>query len=84
MFGGLGYSVRGNLAFGIWRDSLVVRCGPERYEECLAREGVTEFAATGRRMTGWVLVDPSGIRGDEELTAWLELGRQFAASLPPK
>ena len=84
MFGGLGYSLYGNLAFGIWGDTLVVRCGPERYQDCLAESGVTPFSATGRRMTGWVSVAPDKLDSDRELARWLELGQAFAASLPAK
>lgn len=84
MFGGLGYSLNGNLAFGIWGDALVVRCGPERYQDCLAEPGVCAFAATGRRMTGWVSVAQEQLGSEQELARWLELGRSFAASLPAK
>ncbi len=33
MFGGVGFMVRGNMACGVHKDMLVVRVGPQRYEE---------------------------------------------------
>ena len=84
MFGGVGYLLRGHMAYGIWRDNLVLRCGPAAYAECLKREGVREFDVTGRPMKGWVLVSAAAIAADTTLDAWLAQGRTFAASLPPK
>lgn len=84
MFGGIGYLLRGNMAYGIWHDSLVLRCGPDDYAECLACNGVREFDVTGRPMKGWVLVSAAAIGADASLDAWLERGRAFALSLPPK
>ncbi len=84
MFGGVGYLMHGNMAFGIVKTGLVVRCGPEAYARCLAMPGVSEFDFTGRPMTGWVYVAPEAFPGEAELTDWLERGRDFAASLPEK
>ena len=56
MFGGVGYVIEGNMAFGIWKHSLVVRCGPERQAECLRERHTSRFDITGRPMKGWLLV----------------------------
>jgi TfoX/Sxy family transcriptional regulator of competence genes len=84
MFGGVGYLLNGNMAFGIWKDSLVVRCGPHDHARCLAMAGVSEFDVTGRPMTGWVLVSPDAFAGEDALLGWLERGRDFAATLEAK
>lgn len=84
MFGGVGYLMHGNMAFGIVKSGVVVRCGPDAYARCLSMPGVTEFDFTGRPMAGWVYVTPDAIAGEAELMAWLEQGRDFAASLPEK
>ena len=84
MFGGVGYLLRGNMAFGIWKDRLIVRCGPSRYAASLVREGVGEFDVTGRPMPGWVMVAPEGFANEPVLLGWLESGRDFAAMLPGK
>ena len=84
MFGGIGYLRSGNLAFGIWKDHLIVRCGPERHGESLRQKHTKEFAVTGRPMAGWIMVAPEGIEADRELERWMRMGDGYASSLPPK
>jgi len=35
MFGGVGFLLNGNLLVGVWKDSLIVRLGPENGDEAL-------------------------------------------------
>ena len=84
MFGGVGCMLHGNMACGVHKDSLIVRVGPERYEEALTRPYTRVFDITGRPMTGWVMVAPEGCQEDADLEAWVQLGVDFALSLPPK
>ncbi len=84
MFGGIGYLLAGNLAFGIWKHSLMVRCGPERQAECLRERHTGRFDVTGRPMKGWLLVDPAGFATEAALRRWLTIGYEFASSLPEK
>ena len=35
MFGGLGFLLNGNMLVGIWKDSLIVRLGPDEGSEAL-------------------------------------------------
>lgn len=37
MFGGWGVTVHGNMAVGVMNDDLIVRVGPHRYGDALAR-----------------------------------------------
>jgi TfoX/Sxy family transcriptional regulator of competence genes len=84
MFGGIGFMVDGNMACGVSStDELIVRLDPDEYERALAEPPAREFDMTGRKMRGWVLVDPEGL-DDEELAGWVDAGADFAASLPPK
>ncbi len=84
MFGGVGFLLRGNMACGVNQDRLIVRVGPERYEEALAHPQAAPFDMTGRAMKGWVFVNPEGIKSDDDLRAWLQRGADFALTLPPK
>lgn len=84
MFGGIGYVIGGNMAFGIWKSALVVRCGPERQFECLRERHTSRFDVTGRPMKGWLLVEAGGFSSEAALRRWLTLGYAFASSLPPK
>lgn len=84
MFGGLGFMVHGNMACGILNDALMVRVGPERHDEALAKPHVYVFDMTGRPMKGWVVVSPEGLRTPEALKGWVDEGVSFATSLPEK
>lgn len=83
MFGGIGFFVSGNYAFGASR-KLVVRVGPDRYPEALAQPHANVMDVTGRPFTGWVMVDQDGIEDDAQLQSWVQQGVDFAASLPAK
>jgi len=84
MFGGVGFLLHGNLLVGVWKDSLIVRLGPEEGEEALKEPHVSEFDITGRAMKGWVLVAPEGVDADEQLKGWIERAVKFVGKLPAK
>ncbi len=84
MFGGIGFLLHGNMCVGIWKNSLIARIGPARYEEALQQEFVGEFDITGRAMKGWVVVAPEGIDDDVQLQEWIERAVTFAETLRPK
>ncbi len=76
--------VQGNMGFGIWKDYLIVRTGPEAAALFLTEDGIRPFDVTGRAMKGWVMVDGNRWEDLEELEAWLTIGRDFALKLPAK
>ena len=82
MFGGVCFLVRGNMACGITKDSLISRVGPKKYEDALKRPHAAVFDMTGRPMKGWVMVSPGGLEDDEDLTLWVKDGLELAMSLP--
>ena len=84
MFGGIGFLLNGNILVGVWKESLVVRLGKEEGGETLKEPHVKEFDITGRPMKGWVMVEPEGIEGDEELSAWIQRSVKFVGKLPAK
>ena len=84
MFGGICYLVRGNMVCGILGEELIVRVGPARYAECLARPNTRVFDFTGRPMVGWVLVGPAGFPSNHDLSEWIQLALVFVQTLPAK
>jgi TfoX/Sxy family transcriptional regulator of competence genes len=84
MFGGIGFLLDGNLLVGVWKDSLIVRLGPDEGEAALREPHVQEFDLTGRAMEGWVLVGPEGVQNDEQLTDWIGRATRFVRTLPAK
>ena len=84
MFGGVGYMVQGNMACGVNGKDLIVRVGPDRYQETLAQPHARPFDMTGRPMTGWVMVDTGGTALEADLADWVQQGVAFALTLPAK
>jgi TfoX/Sxy family transcriptional regulator of competence genes len=84
MFGGAGFLLNGNMLVGVWKDSLIVRLGPEQGDEALLEPHVKEFDITGRAMKGWVLVAPEGVEDDNQLKEWIERAMRFVKTLQAK
>jgi len=84
MFGGVCYLLKGNMAFGIYKDSLIVRMDKDLAEKSLQGRNVKPFDITGRPMAGWVMVQEAGWKSDAGLAKWIEVGKRFALSLPEK
>lgn len=84
MFGGVGYLLKGNMAFGIWKDRLIVRMDKEQGEKSLKDRNVKPFDITGRPMSGWIVVQEAGWKSAPGLAKWLGIGKQFAMFLPEK
>ena len=84
MFGGIGFLLNGNMLVGVWKDSLIVRLGPDEGDLALLEPHVKEFDITGRPMKGWVLVAPQGVEDDDQLRGWVRRGVKFVGKLPAK
>jgi hypothetical protein len=86
MFGGLGWTIGGNMACGVMReDHLVVRIDPDETAALVAEPSVSEFGAPGRKpMRGFVVIDPLALEDDAVLATWVDRGAARAASMPPK
>ena len=84
MFGGVGFMLHGNMSCGVNASDLIVRVGPDAYEQALSEAFTKEFDMTGRSMRGWVVITSGGIQTEDALCSWVDRGVQFAQSLPPK
>jgi TfoX/Sxy family transcriptional regulator of competence genes len=81
MFGGVAFLLDGKMFVGIVKHDLMVRVGPDRYEESLKRRHVRPMDFTGKPMAGYVYVAPDGVSEDDELAEWVRLGAQFVRTL---
>jgi TfoX/Sxy family transcriptional regulator of competence genes len=81
MFGGVGYMLHGNMACGVIGDGLIVHLGKERYAQALQEPNTRPFDMTGRPMSGWLVVDASGVETEEQLESWVRQGVDFARTL---
>jgi TfoX/Sxy family transcriptional regulator of competence genes len=84
MFGGIGYLRNGNMAFGIYQDSLILRLAEDKSTIALQRSDMKPFDITGRPMKGWVMMTADGWQDGKVLRQWIELAYAFAGSLPAK
>jgi hypothetical protein len=82
MFGGIGFLLNGNLLVGVWKESLIVRLGPEDGDEALLEPHVKVFDITGKPMKNWILVEP--VVEDEQLKDWIQRAVKFVGKLPGK
>jgi TfoX/Sxy family transcriptional regulator of competence genes len=84
MFGGVAFLVHGNMAVGVHKDMLMVRVGPDGYDQAMGEPHTSQFDLTGRVMKGWVTVAADGIADQADLERWVKTGLDFALTLPPK
>lgn len=85
MFGGLAFLVRGNMAISAsGQGGALVRVDPAQSDELVGTGEATMAVMRGRAMPGWLRVDLVQLASDVQLAKWVDLGRRYAASLPPK
>jgi TfoX/Sxy family transcriptional regulator of competence genes len=82
MFGGLCLMLAAKMFAGIVGDDLMLRVGPERFAELLARPAARLMDFTGRPMSGFLYVAPAGFAANADLHGWLSCALAFVASLP--
>jgi len=83
MFGGTGYMLNGHLLGGVYKERLLVRLSAEEGVAALDEPDTAPFDMVPHPMPGWVTIGPQGATGDG-LRSWLQRGREYAESLPPK
>ena len=81
MFGGVAFLLDGKMFVGIVKHDLMVRVGPDRYQESLRRRHARPMDFTGKPMAGYVYVASEGVSEDAELAKWIRLGAKFASTL---
>ncbi len=84
MFGGLAFMVHGHMCCGVEGGNLMVRVGPDQYEDSLSQPHARPMDFTGRPMKGFVYVEPQGLDSDPRLREWVDRGLKFVSTLPPK
>lgn len=82
LFGGLAFMLNGNMACGVVGEELMVRVGPDAYQEALAERYTRPMDYTGRPLKGMVYVEEDAVAAN--LDGWVNRGAEFAGTLPPK
>ena len=83
MFGGLAFMLGGHMFWGVVRDTLMVRLGPDGADRALNLPHVRPMDFTGRPMKDMVFVEPAGLHG-AALRERVAAAAAFARELPPK
>jgi TfoX/Sxy family transcriptional regulator of competence genes len=84
MFGGIAFMVRGNMACGVAGDEIMVRVGPDNYEDALSRPHARPMDFTGRPMRGWLFVGPVADLDDDAFEGWVRRSLEHCLTLKPK
>ena len=85
MFGGLAFLVGGNMAVAAsGQGGALVRVDPAQSDTLVATTNAQLMEMRGRRMRGWLRVDPKDLRTKRQLARWVKLGTTYARSLPAK
>ncbi len=71
----------GKMCLGVVRDDLLVRVGPDNYEEAMREPHARPMDFTGRSLRGFVFVGPKGYKTDEDLAKWVNMAVDFVVSL---
>jgi len=84
MFGGVCFTLYGNMLCGVVGDEIMVRVGEHAYAAALERPHAREMDFTGRPMRGYVFVTAAGLRNKDPLREWIAMARNYVGSLPRK
>jgi TfoX-like protein len=83
MFGGVCFMLRDHMLCGTGKNGFMFRVGADQHAEALARPGARPMEFGGRRMRGFVWVDPKSCR-ESALAEWLAIAERYVAQLPAK
>ena len=85
MFGGLAFLIDGNMAVAAsGQGGILVHVDPDESDELVAKTSARLMEMRGREMRGWLRVDPKDLGTKRQLAKWVELGVDYAKSLPAK
>ena len=85
MFGGLAFLVGGNMAVAAsGQGGLLVRVDPAESATLIEMTPAEEMVMRGRAMAGWLRLESAEVAADDDLSAWVARGVDFARSLPAK
>ena len=85
MFGGLCFTVNGNMATGVMKSDLLVRVPEAEFAKLLKEPGARTFdIMPGRTPKGFLVVEAKAVSTMPKLKKWVARGVGVASALPPK
>jgi len=83
MFGGTAFLVRGHMTVAVSPRGLLVRVGPDEYDNALKKPGTRAMVMRGRLMTGYIYVDP--VPSDPRVVrSWVQSALRHNQTMPSK
>jgi TfoX/Sxy family transcriptional regulator of competence genes len=84
MFGGLCFTLHGNMCVGVLKDELMIRVPREEHDRVAKMPHVRPMDFTKRPMKGFFFVRPAGLKTPAAVKKWLTPSARYALTLPPK
>lgn len=77
MFGGLCFMVNDKMCIGVEKERLMIRIGPDKFDEAVEKEGCKPMDFTGKVMKGFVFVDVDVLNSKKKLEYWVKLALDY-------
>ena len=77
MFGGLAFLVKGKMCINVSGDDLMCRIDPAIHDEVTQKKGCRSVFMKGREYKGYVYIDETGIKNEEDFDYWVGLALAF-------
>ncbi|ADV50376.1 TfoX/Sxy family protein [Cellulophaga sp. E16_2] len=78
MFGGIAFLYKGKMTIGVIKQDLMVRVLSSKMEDILKKEYVRPMDFTKKPIKEFIYVSSNGIKTEEELQFYIELGLEHA------
>lgn len=85
MFGSIGFIINDKLCIGVGDHpdhNMMVRVGPDMYEEALKKKGAHPAIMRGREYKGYIFLVTEAVKTEKDLQYWVDLALDFNAKLP--
>ena len=84
MFGSIGFIVNGKLCIGVGDHKdhiMMVRVGPDAYEEVLGKPGANPAIMRGREHPGYIFLTEEAVGTQADMEYWVELAIKYNLKL---
>src|SRR5436190_23006881 len=81
MMGGLTFMYNGKMCVGIIKGDLMCRIDPAKHNECIEKRGCRTMDFTNRPMSGFIMVDETGMKYKKVFDYCIDLALEFIKSV---
>src|SRR5688572_27286803 len=84
MFGSIGFIINGKLCLGVGDHpdhNMMVRVGPDAYQDALKKEGAYPAIMRGRERKGYIFLVSEAVKTKKDLDYWVQLALDFNKKL---